>query len=171
MLLKDEALDPAFDFKEAAALADGYSGSDLKNLCIAAAYCPIREFLEKERAAMRAAAAAKKEAAAAGGAAAAQPVAAAPVQPAGPRPAALAAVAAPAPVTEPVVLRRIAMDDFKEALKQVTASTHSDSATMGELERWVQGAASSKVARPRFGGCPLGVLACLVNTRTHARTP
>ncbi|EFN52488.1 hypothetical protein CHLNCDRAFT_32508, partial [Chlorella variabilis] len=66
VILKDEDLDPSFDFSEAAALADGYSGSDLKNVCIAAAYCPIREFLEKERAAM----AAEKAAAAAGGGAA-----------------------------------------------------------------------------------------------------
>ncbi|CAA3013569.1 Hypothetical predicted protein [Olea europaea subsp. europaea] len=30
-------------------MTDGFSGSDLKNLCIAAAYCPVREFLRKEK--------------------------------------------------------------------------------------------------------------------------
>ncbi len=95
------------------------SGSDLKNLCIAAAYCPIREHLEAERAA----AAAAKAAAAAGGPAASasagdSAAAAAAAAASSARPAALAAVAAHV-VPQPVRLRSINIADFKAALKQV----------------------------------------------------
>lgn len=38
-----------FDFAELAKATDGFSGSDLRNLCVAAAYAPIREILERER--------------------------------------------------------------------------------------------------------------------------
>ncbi|TVU35870.1 hypothetical protein EJB05_17777 [Eragrostis curvula] len=37
------------DFKELARLTEGYSGSDLKNLCVTAAYRPVRELLQKEK--------------------------------------------------------------------------------------------------------------------------
>ena len=42
VILKDEAIDPGFSVAEVAAWTDGYSSSDLRNLCIAAAYFPIR---------------------------------------------------------------------------------------------------------------------------------
>lgn len=48
MLLKDEELEPEFDFGAAAAITDGYSGSDLKNLAVAAAYMPILDVLKEE---------------------------------------------------------------------------------------------------------------------------
>lgn len=179
VILKDEDLDPAFDFREAAELSDGYSGkgwveccwhtappfllqgtvgalallcrprvmlplpclhrtataapsltpplagSDLKNLCIAAAYCPIREHLEAERAATAAAKAAAAGAAggpaasgSAGESAAATAAAAAAAAASSATPAALAAVAAHV-VPQAVRLRSISMSDFKAALKQV----------------------------------------------------
>jgi SpoVK/Ycf46/Vps4 family AAA+-type ATPase len=37
------------DLDALAEMTEGFSGSDLKNLCIAAAYQPIREILEKEK--------------------------------------------------------------------------------------------------------------------------
>ncbi|KAL6615605.1 hypothetical protein ACP70R_037875 [Stipagrostis hirtigluma subsp. patula] len=37
------------DFKELAKMTEGYSGSDLKNLCVTAAYRPVREILQKEK--------------------------------------------------------------------------------------------------------------------------
>ncbi|KAM0830317.1 hypothetical protein ACQ4PT_066288 [Festuca glaucescens] len=37
------------DFKELATITEGYSGSDLKNLCVTAAYRPVRELLQKEK--------------------------------------------------------------------------------------------------------------------------
>ncbi|KAK9818037.1 hypothetical protein WJX72_006047 [[Myrmecia] bisecta] len=49
VILKDEVLDPKFSFEELAALTDGYTGSDLRNLCVAAAYRPIRDFLAAEK--------------------------------------------------------------------------------------------------------------------------
>ncbi|XP_019427967.1 PREDICTED: uncharacterized protein LOC109336065 [Lupinus angustifolius] len=44
---EDLALD--VDLEAIANMTDGYSGSDLKNLCVTAAHCPIREILEKEK--------------------------------------------------------------------------------------------------------------------------
>ncbi|CAL9132680.1 unnamed protein product [Musa acuminata var. zebrina] len=48
VILAKEDLAPDVDLKVLASMTDGYSGSDLKNLCVAAAHCPIRELLEKE---------------------------------------------------------------------------------------------------------------------------
>ncbi|KAL6620780.1 hypothetical protein ACP70R_035919 [Stipagrostis hirtigluma subsp. patula] len=48
-LLSKEKVDESIDFKELAAMTEGYSGSDLKNLCVTAAYLPVRELLKKER--------------------------------------------------------------------------------------------------------------------------
>ncbi|KAJ3452004.1 aaa-type atpase family protein-related [Anaeramoeba flamelloides] len=49
IILKDEELQDNFDFHYLAAITEGYSGSDLKNLAITAGYFPIRELLEKEK--------------------------------------------------------------------------------------------------------------------------
>ncbi|XP_074564018.1 uncharacterized protein LOC141820584 [Curcuma longa] len=49
VLLARENLEPDFRFDKLANATDGYSGSDLKNLCIAAAYRPVEELLEAER--------------------------------------------------------------------------------------------------------------------------
>ncbi|KAJ3450813.1 aaa-type atpase family protein-related [Anaeramoeba flamelloides] len=48
-VLSGEALEKNFDFEQLAEETDGYSGSDLKNLSISAAYEPIRDFLKKEK--------------------------------------------------------------------------------------------------------------------------
>ncbi|CAN6178702.1 unnamed protein product [Urochloa humidicola] len=48
ILLAKENLEPDFGFDELANVTEGYSGSDLKNLCIAAAYRPVHELLEQE---------------------------------------------------------------------------------------------------------------------------
>ncbi|XP_042044089.1 uncharacterized protein LOC121789786 [Salvia splendens] len=37
------------DFKDLAVMTEGYSGSDLKNLCVTAAYRPVRELIKQER--------------------------------------------------------------------------------------------------------------------------
>ncbi|KAH1151829.1 hypothetical protein GYH30_045370, partial [Glycine max] len=37
------------DFKELATMTEGYTGSDLKNLCITVAYRPVRELIQQER--------------------------------------------------------------------------------------------------------------------------
>ncbi|CAH9098745.1 unnamed protein product [Cuscuta epithymum] len=49
VILAKEELKPDFDFEAIAKMTEGYSGSDLKNLCVTAAHCPIREILKKEK--------------------------------------------------------------------------------------------------------------------------
>lgn len=49
IFLAQEYLEPNFRFDELANVTEGYSGSDLKNLCIAAAYRPVQELLEEEK--------------------------------------------------------------------------------------------------------------------------
>ncbi|XP_074278974.1 uncharacterized protein LOC141603047 isoform X1 [Silene latifolia] len=49
VILAKEELALDVDLAQVANMTDGYSGSDLKNLCVTAAYCPIREILEKEK--------------------------------------------------------------------------------------------------------------------------
>ncbi len=49
VICSKEEMQPAFDFGELAKQTEGYSGSDLRNLCVAAAYIPVREILEEER--------------------------------------------------------------------------------------------------------------------------
>ncbi|XVF72605.1 hypothetical protein PTKIN_Ptkin12aG0134200 [Pterospermum kingtungense] len=49
VILAKEELSPSVDLEAIANMTDGYSGSDLKNLCVTAAHCPIREILEKEK--------------------------------------------------------------------------------------------------------------------------
>ncbi|KAF3328950.1 Spastin [Carex littledalei] len=44
-----EKADDGLDFKELATITEGYSGSDLKNLCTTAAYRPVRELIQRER--------------------------------------------------------------------------------------------------------------------------
>ncbi|KAL0321497.1 UNVERIFIED_CONTAM: Spastin [Sesamum calycinum] len=48
-LLSKENVEEDLDFKELAAMTEGYSGSDLKNLCVTAAYRPVRELIQQER--------------------------------------------------------------------------------------------------------------------------
>ncbi|KAL8064077.1 hypothetical protein ABFS82_01G067200 [Erythranthe guttata] len=47
-LLSKEKVDEGLDFMELATMTEGYSGSDLKNLCVTAAYRPVRELIQQE---------------------------------------------------------------------------------------------------------------------------
>ncbi|KAF8394574.1 hypothetical protein HHK36_020787 [Tetracentron sinense] len=49
VILAKEEMAPDVDLEAVANMTDGYSGSDLKNLCVTAAHCPIREILENEK--------------------------------------------------------------------------------------------------------------------------
>lgn len=49
IVLAKESLESDFKYEELANATEGYSGSDLKNLCIAAAYRPVQELLEEEK--------------------------------------------------------------------------------------------------------------------------
>ncbi|XP_077212438.1 uncharacterized protein LOC143847481 [Tasmannia lanceolata] len=48
-VLSKEKVEEGLDFKELAVMTEGYSGSDLKNLCMTAAYRPVRELIRQER--------------------------------------------------------------------------------------------------------------------------
>ncbi|KAF6154538.1 hypothetical protein GIB67_027811 [Kingdonia uniflora] len=48
-LLAKEKVGNGLNYKELAVMTDGYSGSDLKNLCTTAAYRPVRELIQQER--------------------------------------------------------------------------------------------------------------------------
>ncbi|KAH1193132.1 ATPase family AAA domain-containing protein 1-A [Glycine max] len=48
-LLAKEKVDNELEFKELATMTEGYTGSDLKNLCTIAAYRPVRELIQQER--------------------------------------------------------------------------------------------------------------------------
>lgn len=49
VVLKGERVENNIDFDRLAALADGYTGSDLLELCKKAAYIPIRDLLDEEK--------------------------------------------------------------------------------------------------------------------------
>ena len=48
VILAKEELAADVDLDAIASMREGYSGSDLKNLCVTTAYFPIQEMLEKE---------------------------------------------------------------------------------------------------------------------------
>uniref|UniRef100_A0A7I4B0U7 AAA+ ATPase domain-containing protein n=1 Tax=Physcomitrium patens TaxID=3218 RepID=A0A7I4B0U7_PHYPA len=48
VILKDELCESCVDIEQIASLTDGYSGSDLTELCKQAAYLPIRDLLDEE---------------------------------------------------------------------------------------------------------------------------
>ncbi|KAI3457844.1 hypothetical protein Pfo_014507 [Paulownia fortunei] len=49
VILAKEDLSRDVDFNAIAHMTDGFSGSDLKNLCVAAVYRPVREILKKDK--------------------------------------------------------------------------------------------------------------------------
>jgi SpoVK/Ycf46/Vps4 family AAA+-type ATPase len=49
VVLKDEYIDNTFDYDTLTEMTEGYSGSDIKNLCMAASYIPLRELLAMEK--------------------------------------------------------------------------------------------------------------------------
>ncbi|WVZ10922.1 hypothetical protein V8G54_015452 [Vigna mungo] len=116
-LLRKEKVDKKFDFKELATMTEGYSGSDLKNLCTTAAYRPVRELIRQERLKMlekrqkgveeqnnnvQDALEAKEE----------------------------------VKQERVISLRPLNMQDFKEARSQVSASYAAEGAGMSELKQW-----------------------------------
>lgn len=49
VILKDENVEESVDIDQLATMCEGYSGSDLTELCKQAAYMPIRDLLDDER--------------------------------------------------------------------------------------------------------------------------
>ncbi|CAM6029836.1 unnamed protein product [Sphagnum balticum] len=106
VILSEEELVEGFDFTELARITEGYSGSDLKNLSIAAAYRPIRELLESEQqqAKLDGSVSGKSNHLNRGFSAS--------------------------------LIRALRLDDFKQAMTQVGASVAFDASSMNELRRW-----------------------------------
>ncbi|XP_062120295.1 uncharacterized protein LOC133834637 [Humulus lupulus] len=103
------------DYKELATITEGYSGSDLKNLCVTAAYRPVRELLQQERtkdverkkkssegSSSEDSSAAKEE----------------------------------DKEDKEIILRALNMEDMRQAKNQVAASFASEGSIMGELKQW-----------------------------------
>jgi len=122
VILGKEELKEAFDFEELAKETEGYSGSDLKNLCVAAAYRPIREIIEREK--EEALREKKAKTAKAGVAEVAK--------------SGLLSIRKKAKVVPREVphIRPIIMEDFIKAKEQVCASVHKDAQTSQELQQW-----------------------------------
>ncbi|XAR71678.1 Adenosinetriphosphatase [Bertholletia excelsa] len=103
------------DFQELAAMTEGYSGSDLKNLCTTAAYRPVRELIQQERLKdMK-----KKQKAEEG------------------QSTEDASDTKEEGKEERVItLRPLNMEDMRQAKNQVAASFASEGAIMNELKQW-----------------------------------
>nr|AXY97521.1 P-loop containing nucleoside triphosphate hydrolases superfamily protein [Populus tomentosa] len=104
------------DFKELATMTEGYSGSDLKNLCTTAAYRPVRELIQQER--LKDLASVKKQRAEA-------------AQKLGE-----ATDTKEVKKERVITLRPLNMEDFKLAKNQVAASFAAEGASMNELQQW-----------------------------------
>ncbi|KAG8390360.1 hypothetical protein BUALT_Bualt01G0075400 [Buddleja alternifolia] len=113
LLSKEKVED--LDFKELAAMTEGYSGSDLKNLCVTAAYRPVRELIQQETKKDKAKKQIDEEQQSAEDA------------------------SAPKDGTEEdnvISLRPLNMEDMKQAKNQVAASFASEGSIMAELKQW-----------------------------------
>ncbi|MBA0773128.1 hypothetical protein Gotri_008427, partial [Gossypium trilobum] len=126
VILAKEELSPYVDFDAVASMTEGYSGSDLKNLCVTAAHRPIKEILEREkkiRGVIEIRSSCKKfmleldskfeEQA-----------------------AALAESKPPPSLCRSADIRPLNMVDFRYAHQQVCASVSSESVNMTELLQW-----------------------------------
>ncbi|XP_054810141.1 peroxisomal ATPase PEX6 isoform X2 [Prosopis cineraria] len=126
-LLSKEKVDDQVDFKELATMTEGYTGSDLKNLCTTTAYRPVRELIQQERLKTL-----KKK----------QKAANKDVQDRHREQSttedAPDAVNAQEEVEQErvIVLRPLNMQDFREAKNQVAASFAAEGAGMSELKQW-----------------------------------
>lgn len=118
-VLSDEALSPNFDFGRLARddVTGGFSGSDLKNMCIAAAYRPIREIITKES---------KQKKSPLKSSLSLQKVDASKNE----------VVYEEDLGEEEVELRNLHLADFEAAAKEIGASTSEDSFTMQEIRKW-----------------------------------
>ncbi|KAL2492685.1 P-loop containing nucleoside triphosphate hydrolase superfamily protein [Abeliophyllum distichum] len=110
IILAQENLESEFSLEQLANATEGYSGSDLKNLCIAAAYRPVQELLEKE----------SKEKGRRG------------LRREGQKPS----HGRVRKMMEFQALRRLNLDDFVQSKAKVGPSVAYDAASMNELRKW-----------------------------------
>ncbi|XP_047971842.1 uncharacterized protein LOC125214749 [Salvia hispanica] len=113
LLSKEKA--EALDFKELATMTEGYSGSDLKNLCVTAAYRPVRELIQQEREKDMAKKQTEKE---------------------GESSEDASSTSDESKEEKVISLRALNMEDLRQAKNQVAASFASEGAIMGELKQW-----------------------------------
>ncbi|KAH9603720.1 hypothetical protein KSS87_007076 [Heliosperma pusillum] len=114
LLSKEKAEE--MDYKELATMTEGYTGSDLKNLCVTAAYRPVRELIQRER---KKDLERKKKAQENVDSSDASSEAKGEEKP-----------------EEAIVLRALNMEDMKQAKNQVAASFASEGSVMNELKQW-----------------------------------
>ncbi|EOY23377.1 P-loop containing nucleoside triphosphate hydrolases superfamily protein [Theobroma cacao] len=113
LLAKEKVED--LDFKELATMTEGYSGSDLKNLCVTAAYRPVRELIQQER--LKDLEKKKREEAG--------------------KSSEDASETKEEDKEERVItLRPLNLEDLRQAKNQVAASFASEGSIMGELKQW-----------------------------------
>ncbi|CAN1778387.1 Outer mitochondrial transmembrane helix translocase [Linum perenne] len=115
-LLSKEKVDEQLDFKELATLTEGFSGSDLKNLCTTAAYRPVRELIQQERMLQEKKEKKKKAAEA--------------------QKTDETTEAQETKEERVITLRPLNMEDFRLAKNQVAASFASGGSIMAELKQW-----------------------------------
>jgi SpoVK/Ycf46/Vps4 family AAA+-type ATPase len=94
------------DFKELAIMTEGYSGSDLKNLCVTAAYRPVRELINQEKEKKKEKKTASEE------------------------------QSPKDETESVITLRPLNMEDMRLAKNQVAASFATEGSIMGELKMW-----------------------------------
>ncbi|PKU74011.1 peroxisomal biogenesis factor 6 [Dendrobium catenatum] len=113
-LLSKEKVEDGLEYKELAVMTEGYSGSDLKNLCMTAAYRPLRELIKQER---------QRELE---------------------RKQQAEGTDTPSEASEkeenhgasPIVLRPLNMEDMRQAKNQVAPSFSAEGPIMSELRQW-----------------------------------
>ncbi|XVF52999.1 hypothetical protein PTKIN_Ptkin05aG0063100 [Pterospermum kingtungense] len=113
-LLAKEKVEEGLDFSELASVTEGYTGSDLKNLCTTAAYRPVRELIQQER--LKDLERKKR--------------------PAEGKNAEDASTKKDGGEERVITLRPLNMEDFRQAKNQVAASFSSEGAGMNELKQW-----------------------------------
>ncbi|KAL8251969.1 hypothetical protein R6Q59_035662 [Mikania micrantha] len=109
LLVKEKVED--LDFKELAVMTEGYSGSDLKNLCVTAAYRPVRELMQQEKQKdkeKKKSDEEKKE----------------------------SDEEKKEESESVIILRPLNMEDMRQAKNQVAASFAGEGCVMGELKQW-----------------------------------
>ncbi|XWS37910.1 hypothetical protein CRYUN_Cryun19dG0085800 [Craigia yunnanensis] len=113
LLAKEKVED--LDFKELATMTEGYSGSDLKNLCMTAAYRPVRELIQQER--LKNLEKKRREEAGKSSEDASE-------------------IKEENKEERVITLRPLNMEDMRQAKNQVAASFASEGSIMGELKQW-----------------------------------
>ncbi|KMT12009.1 hypothetical protein BVRB_5g099700 isoform A [Beta vulgaris subsp. vulgaris] len=112
-LLSKEKVEEGIDYKEIAIMTEGFSGSDLKNLCTTAAYRPVRELIQQERLKDLEGKTETEEGQSTAG-----------------------AQKKKNSKERVVSLRPLNLEDFRDAKNQVAASFASGGAIMNELKQW-----------------------------------